>query len=152
MGMYSQPDIDFSRIGSEMASAVSPWMNATIQVVDQNTNAQTWDVVTNTYAGGNQTVVWSGRARVQQLTSFSTPDSAYQQIGVRAVRIQIPLDNSTGLIRAGMRVVVADGGNDASLEELSYIVKSAINSSYAWLRTIEAEADVKTPGGGNSAS
>jgi hypothetical protein len=37
-----------------------------------------------------------------------------------------------------------DGGQFADLEKLDFTVSAAINSSYAWLLTIECEADIKS--------
>jgi hypothetical protein len=54
------------------------------------------------------------------------------------------MDTEMGFVRNGLQVIVTDGGSDPELEQLSYVITSAINSSYAWSRTIEAEVDVKS--------
>jgi len=53
------------------------------------------------------------------------------------------LDPSRDFIRKGLRVRVTAGGVDPDLVDLDFVVVNAINSSYAWLRTIECEADMK---------
>jgi hypothetical protein len=89
-------------------------------------------------------VIWSGPARIQHLKTETTPEVGFSQIGIRGIRLQVPLDEAAGFIRKGLQVIVTDGGNDYELEQLSFVITSAINSSYAWLRTIEAEVDVKS--------
>jgi hypothetical protein len=143
MGVFNQ-SMNFSAIGSEMAKSARSWMNASIQIVDPNLEQQTWDEWTNAYTGGSQTVVWSGPARIQHLGSDSSTSIGYAETGIRGIRVQVPLDVDTGFIRKGLQIIVTDGGNDYELEQLQFTITSAINSSYAWLRTIEAEVDVKS--------
>jgi hypothetical protein len=47
-------------------------------------------------------------------------------------------------VHAGLVVRVTDGGEFPDLEKLQFNISSAVNSSYAWLLTIECEADVKS--------
>jgi hypothetical protein len=143
MGVFNQ-SMNFSAIGSEMAKSARSWMNASIQIVDPNTGEGVWDEWNNTYTGGEPTVIWSGPARIQHLGSESIPDVGFSQVGIRGIRVQVPLDVNAGFIRKGLQIIVTDGGNDYELEQLQFVITSAINSSYAWLRTIEAEVDVKS--------
>jgi hypothetical protein len=62
----------------------------------------------------------------------------------RRVRFQVPLDETRSFVRAGLVIRVTDGGLFPDLEKMQFNVSSAINSSYAWLLTIECEADVKS--------
>lgn len=143
MGISNQP-IDFVAIGAEMAKTALPWMNASIQIVDPNTGDAVWDEWTNTETGGEPTVIWSGPARIQHLGGESIAGAGFTEVGIRSIRVQIPLDESAGFIRKGLQIIVTDGGNDYELEQLQFIITSAVNSSYAWVRTIEAEVDVKS--------
>lgn len=144
MGVFANGGINFSAISSEMRGTVANWFNATIQIVDPNVEDVEWDVYTNTQSSGTPTVIWSGPARVQHLTPNRTPDVAYSQTDIRGIRIQLPYDAEVGLIRKGLQVVVTDGGSDPVLEQLGFVVKSSINSSYAWNRTIECDVDLKS--------
>jgi hypothetical protein len=144
MGTFTSGGIDFAAISTEMRSTMLPWMNGTIQIIDPNVKGQEWDPFTNQYSGGNSTVIWQGSARIQHLGSDRAAEVGYSQIGIRGIRFQIPMDAELGFIRKGLQVVVTDGGSDPELEQLSYVITSAINSSYAWGRTIEAEVDVKS--------
>lgn len=144
MGVFANGGINFAAISDEMRSTMLPWMNGTVQIVDPNVNNQEWDAFTNEYTGGTATVLWQGPARIQHLSSETSADAGYSEIGIRGIRLQIPMDAELGFIRKGLQVIVTDGGSDPELEQLSYVITSAINSSYAWGRTIEAEVDVKS--------
>lgn len=148
MGMYSQPDVDFGAIGSEMASTTTAWMNATIQIIDPNVRDSNWDEWTNTETNNPVVTLWEGRARVQQLSSTAVAEAGMVMAGVRRVRVQVPLDVDAGFIRKGLQVIVVNGGNDYVLEDMRFTIVSAVNSSYAWVRTIECEADVKSSADG----
>ncbi len=143
MGVFNQ-SVNFSAIGSTMGNTALPWMNGTIQIVDPNISTAQWDPWTNAKTGGAPTVIWSGPARIQHLKNESLPEVGFSGVSIRAIRVQVPLDESAGFIRKGLQVIVTDGGNDYELEDLQFVITSAINSSYAWLRTIEAEVDVKS--------
>jgi hypothetical protein len=143
MGVFNA-GIDFSAMGAEMAKTALPWMNGSIQIVDPNVDNATWDPWTNEYTGGSSTVLWSGPARIQHLKTEMLPEVGFSQVSIRGIRVQIPLGGEAPFIRKGLQIIVTDGGNDVELEQLQFVVTSAINSSYAWLRTIEAEVDVKS--------
>lgn len=143
MGVFAN-GVDFSAMGAEMAKTALPWMNGTIQIVDPNVENATWDPWTNAYTGGSSTVVWSGPARIQHLKNELMPEAGFSQVSIRGIRVQIPLGGDAPFIRKGLQIIVTDGGNDVELEQLQFVITSAINSSYAWLRTIEAEVDVKS--------
>jgi len=144
MGVFANGGINFSAISAEMRGTMAHWFNATIQIVDPNVEDVEWDVYNNTQSSGTPTVLWSGSARVQHLTPNRTPDVAYSQTDIRGIRIQLPYDAELGLIRKGLQVIVTDGGSDSVLEQLGFVVKSSINSSYAWNRTIECDVDLKS--------
>lgn len=146
MGVNAYDDVDFLAIGHMMSASTMPWMNAWVEIVDPNTAEQIWDEFTNEYVGGDSTVLWSGRARIQQLGGTSTPDVGMSQVGIKQVRVQVPLDVDAGFIRKGLQIHVTNPGNDYALQDAWLTVLSGVNSSYAWLRTIMCELDVKSSG------
>lgn len=146
MGVYAHGAVDFTAIGSVMADTISDWFNAGIDIVDPNISGQTWNEFTNEYTGGEPTVLWSGPARIQPISGTSTPEVGMGQVGIRQVRIQVPLDINAGFIRKGLQVHVTNPGNDYALNDVWLTIVSAVNSSYAWARTIMCELDVKSPG------
>ena len=144
MGTFTGGAVDFAAVSAQMASTMLAWMNATVQIVDPNTAEATWDPFTNTETGGEPTVLWQGPARIQHLSSEATPYVGYSEIGIRGIRLQVPMAPELGFVRKGLQVIVTDGGSDVELEQLQFVITSAINSSYAWVRTIECEVDVKS--------
>jgi hypothetical protein len=144
MAISRASKIDFAAIGSEMSGIVSRWFNGTIQIVDPNLENLVWDEWTNT-STGSEIVLWTGEARIQPI-SYNTgnPDGGKSVLATRRVRFQVPLDETRAFVRAGLMVRVTDGGQFTDLQDLQFNVSSAVNSSYAWLLTIECEADVKS--------
>ena len=144
MGTPRDSGIDFAKIAVEMRAIIARWYNAEVEIIDPNLRSQTWDIATNEFTNNPKAVVWSGKARVQPTRQASTPDIGVAQGAVEGVRVQVPYDASLPLIRKGLQVKVTDGGQDAVLETLQFVVRSAINSSYGWNRTIECDVDVKS--------
>lgn len=144
MGVFASGGLDFATVSQQMGKTILSWMNATVQIVDPNTGDAIWDPFTNTETGGEPTVLWQGPARIQHLKSETLPDVGFSQTSIRGIRVQIPLDPELGFIRKGLQVIVMDGGSDPQLEQLQFVITSAINSSYAWIRTLECEVDVKS--------
>lgn len=144
MGVFIGGGLDFAAISAEMGKTMLSWMNATVQIIDPNVEDTEWDPFTNEYIGGTATVLWQGPARIQHLAATGTPDVGYSELGIRGIRLQVPMDPELGFVRKGLQVIVTDGGSDVELEQLQFVIKSAINSSYAWVRTIECEVDVKS--------
>lgn len=144
MAISKSSKIDFAAISSEMAGIASRWFNGTIQIVDPNLDSLVYDAWTNT-STGTETVLWSGEARIQPV-AYQTrdPDGGKSTLASRRVRFQVPLDEARAFVRAGLIVRVTDGGKFPDLENMQFNISSAINSSYAWLLTIECEADVKS--------
>lgn len=145
MPIPADSPIDFARIAMEMRDVAARWYNAEVQVVDPNVRDLNdyWDPETNDYSQGAETLVWSGKARIQPIRSASTPNLGVTQGGIESIRVQVPYDPTLTLVRKGMQVVVVDGGENHVLESLQFVVRSAVNSSYGWNTTIECDVDVK---------
>lgn len=144
MPVSSSAPIDFNKISAEMSVTAQRWMNGAIEIVDPNLESIVFDPWTND-SSGTEVVLWSGNARIQQI-AYETrdPDGGKSMLANRRVRFQVPLDETRSFVRAGLVVRVTDGGLFPDLEKMQFSVSSAINSSYAWLLTIECEADVKS--------
>lgn len=143
MPISSEEPIDFGAIADAMSETVARWFNGTIQIVDPNLDSLTFDPWTNT-STGTETVLWTGDARIQPFNSATDTDSGKAVLGNRRVRFQVPLDETRDFVRKGLMIRVTDGGEFSDLENLQFTVSSAINSSYAWLLTIDCEADIKS--------
>lgn len=148
MAISQNTPIDFAKIASEMRSTVALWYNAEVEIYDPNLRDLQWDPVTNTTSGDPEVIIWSGKARIQPVRSTATPEIGVGQGAIRGIRVQVPHDPQLDLIRKGLQVRVTDGGEDKVLEQVEFVVKSAINSSYGWNRTIECDVDVKSVANG----
>lgn len=114
-------------------------MNAVVDVFTPGAPGQ-WDPNIGDVGPGQPEipVITARKARVQHLRVPLESAGSSEWATRRAIRIQIPLQAGDPLIAKGMIVRVVDGGRDASLELFRYTVLSAINSSHAAVRTIEA--------------
>jgi hypothetical protein len=148
MAISKNSTIDFAKIATEMRATVSRWYNAEIEIVDPELLVQSWDVVSNEYIGDSETVLWSGSARIQPIKDARNPDGSVIQNSIQSVRVQVPYDADLGLIRKGLQIKITNSGEDLVLESLQLIVRSAINSSYGWNRTIECDVDVRSVANG----
>lgn len=144
MAISKSSKIDFAAISAEMGDIAARWFNGTIQIIDPNLENLVWDEWTNT-STGSEIILWTGEARIQPI-SYETgnPDAGKAVLATRRVRFQVPLDETREFVRSGLIVKVTDGGLFSDLQNLQFNVSSALNSSYAWLLTIECEADVKS--------
>lgn len=143
MAISRASKIDFAAIGSEMSGIVSRWFNGAIQIVDPNLDSITFDAWNNTTTG-TETVLWSGEARIQPINDTRDPEGGRSVLSSQRVRFQVPLDETRDFVRSGLVVRVTNGGQFPDLVNLQFNISSAVNSSYAWLLTIECEADVKS--------
>ncbi len=143
MAISRSSKIDFEAIGSEMSSIVARWFNGAIQIVDPNLDDLTFDPWTNT-STGTETVLWTGEARIQPVNEMRDPNGGRSILASQRVRFQVPLDETRDFVRSGLAIRVTEGGQFPDLVNLQFNVLSAVNSSYAWLLTIECEADVKS--------
>lgn len=143
MAISKSSKIDFASISTEMGSIASRWFNGSIEIVDVNLDSLTFDPWTNT-SSSTETLIWSGEARIQPINLATDPDGGKSVLATRRVRFQVPLDETRDFVRAGLIVRVTDGGQFPDLSNLQFNISSAVNSSYAWLLTIECEADVKS--------
>jgi hypothetical protein len=144
MAISQNTPIDFAAISAEMGTTVARWFNGEIQIVDPNLGDLTFDPWTNE-STGTEIILWTGYARIQQVSYNSRdPDAGKSMLANRRVRFQVPLDFTRPFVRAGLVVRVTDGGEFSDLTNMQFNIMSAINSSYAWLLTIECEADVKS--------
>ena len=143
MAISQSSKIDFAAITSEMSGIVSRWFNGTIQIVDPNLDNITFDAWTNATTG-TETVLWTGSARIQPVSQSRDVNGGRSVLATRTVRFQVPLDETRAFVRSGLMIRVTDGGQFSDLVDLQFNILSAVNSSYAWLLTIECEADVKS--------
>jgi hypothetical protein len=140
----------------ELAAYMRPHVEAFIKgkawihIIDP---AQT--VVERDWENGTSTVtpsiLWSGWARVQPLRNTVSTWRATNPTTTRIVQFwpeDWPDEIAVDLQKAGLRIAVedlgdADDNNDPWLAEYLYVILGGINSSQAWQRTIDAQADLE---------
>lgn len=155
MGGVKSSPINFHAISVEMGRAAGMWMNGEIDLIDPNGVKSTpYDPVTNT--GGNETptLIWSGKARIQQLSATRGANLGGQATQnptlQRTIIFQIPsqIENGyNGRIERGWLIRVRDGGESPYLAGYNFFVDSSANSSMSWLRTVIAIVDVQANSG-----
>jgi len=145
MGVFKTGGPNFEAISQVMGEATSLWMNAAIEIYDPNLRGMDWDEWTNEVTSGEAILVWSGIARVQPIRNadVQTPEVGFATSSIRRVRIQAPLDPERAYVRPGFMVKVTDAPLFPDLAELDLVVTTALNSTYAWLSTIDCEVNAK---------
>jgi len=121
-----------------------------ISIYNENLGARTYNATTNAWSN-TDTKIWSGKARIQAKTTASDRMVKVNPTSVREVQFQISFNKNTlagsnGVmpdLRPGNYIIVNTSPYDASLQKFSYIIKSVVNSSNPWQRTILTEVDME---------
>lgn len=84
-------------------------------------------------------IIWAGPARVQHLRAPQKFATEYQAEANRSFRFQLPKDGGVPFLPQGTSARVLSTGEDGDpdLEELIYVVDSAINASFQAVKTVE---------------
>lgn len=153
---------DWSKVITDVVDA-SGVMNGEVQWFIPG-DPGTYDPATDTYVGGTaDSVVGTTIARIQHLREPRNVSTSYEWTTYRRIRVQIPYSAialaytglypsyayypSPGLypsslllsqpITKGTRGLITNGGKDPALVGRVLVVESALNSSWAALRTVE---------------
>lgn len=136
MALGIPPVIFSDKWVSLLAPAAEAAMTATVTVYTNTPG--TYDVDTDTWSG-TETVVYSGKARVQPLRTARV----IQGTSVQVVRIQIPV-SSGAVIRPDMRLRVDSSPLSPSLETCEMVVLDTVESSNPFEITFEGTVNVET--------
>ena len=121
-------------------------MRGVIDIYDPKTSATNghYDPTTDAQPTSAAVKVLSARAaRIQPIRTDQILNDAGEFVIQRFVRFQIEILPGDPFLREGLIVRVTDGGRDSTLTALAFQVLSAVNSSDAAIRTIEAVAQLK---------
>jgi hypothetical protein len=134
-------EVDTFAISREMRQAVGLWQNAHILIINPGPNA------TYLRDKNNAAFVWDGMARVQPYRREVPAAAVGNPTTNQSVRFQVDFERD-GLIPdilTGFRVLVLDDVElpDPYISEYEHIVNSALNSSMAWVRTIETQVNTE---------
>lgn len=108
-----------------------------------NATTNTWD--------STQTAIWAGNARIQHVRNENDRNLIGNNTITQTVQVQIDfsgntISGSSGAmvdIRPGNFLVVNSSPIDPMLQKFVYIVKSVVNSSNPWVRTLLCDVDME---------
>lgn len=114
-------------------------------------NAGDYDALTNTGKRDGVEIIWAGPARVQHLRSPQKASTNYEVGNSRSFRFQLDKGAAVPFLPSGTKARVLDAGvpghemlpGDRDLENLVYVVESAINASHQAVRTVELTANMR---------
>lgn len=116
----------------------------TVAIYHQDLGERVYDAVTNTW-DSTATEIWTGSARIQPRATSNRRTVMTNDTFVREVEVQINFDgNDIVDIRPGDYMLVSASPYDATLTKFIYIVRSVINSSNPWQRTLVCEVDMES--------
>lgn len=145
MGLYNSAAkaIPLGAIADIMAPVQEAWFNANIMIEDPNIEAGSYNRKTNAVAGRAPTEIWRGPARIQAMRWPNVATTRQEAVSLRTVVFHFPRSTSNlpDLILEGMRVVVLDGGEQPEFEQGMFVITTAVNTSFAWDRRVEAMMD-----------
>ncbi len=150
MALNSRKILDPRWVGHN-ASVALGFQICDITIYNENLGSRTYNATTNAWSNSD-TAIWSGKARIQATKTSSNRSSMVNPTNVREVQFQIAFNKNTitgttaamADLRPGNYIIVDTSPQDPTLETFSYVVKSVINSSSPWQRTIIAEVDMES--------
>lgn len=127
---------------------------ATVEIYNPSSDSSVYDPITNSWSGA-AVLLWTGKARIQPRKPSSDMGSVGSQItGIdpgssQVVEVHIGLRENqlTGSggamadIRPGHRMMVTSSPLDELMQNFEYVVRSVINSSNPWHRTLLCEVN-----------
>ena len=106
-----------------------------------------YDPITGTGGSVDIDILWSGKARIQQLRAPQEFENGYEVSATRFFHFQIdPSEpgNPIPTLTEGVKARVVDGARDLDLESLGFVVSSAINSSDRAVRTVKTSSNMRS--------
>jgi len=122
-----------------------------ITIYNENLGVRAYNATANTWTT-SATAIWSGKARIQPLTKGTNRSAKTNPTDIREVEFQIDFNKNTvsgatapmADLRPGNYIIVNTSPYDATLKTFSYVIRSVMNSSNPWQRTIIAEVDMES--------
>ena len=116
----------------------------TATIYYQDLEDRVYDPVTNTW-DSTASSVWSGNARIQPLSNSSERMVTTNDTFVRQVQVHINFaGNTIADIRPGYYMILNTSPLDPNLTKFVYVVRSVMNSSNPWQRTLICEVDMES--------
>jgi hypothetical protein len=144
MGVFRGRGAEVAALGisDQMRDAVRLWENAHILIIDPGPNS--------VYLRDKNPLafIWDGMARVQPYRREVPAAAVGNPTTNQSVRFQVDFSKDGVIpdIKTGWRVLVLNDVEipDPYISEYEHIVNSALNSSLAWVRTIETQVNTES--------
>jgi hypothetical protein len=150
MALNSRPALD-PRWVSHHRNVSTSFQVCDIDIYNEQLASRDYNATTNTW-DTDQTVIWSGKARIQPTKISSERNIPGNPTFVRQVTMQIDFNKNQvegateamADIRPGNYILVSESPYDPTLTKFVYIVRSVMGSSNPWQRTLTCEVDMES--------
>ncbi len=149
MTLNSRPAMD-PRWSYHHRAVARAFQLCSITIYNEQLASRTYNPLTNAWSTG-EVAIWSGKARIQPKNTAADRNLVGNNTFVQQVEIQIDFAGNTVAgsngamvdIRPGAYIIVSGSPIDPMLTKFIYVVKSVINSSNPWQRTLVCEVDME---------
>lgn len=149
MALNSRPALD-PRWAYHNRPVAQSFMTCAVSISHQGLEGVEYDATTNTWSD-NAVIVWSGKARIQPISTSNNINTLTNDSKVRRVQVEIDfsgneVSGSSGAmadIRPGDYLMVTDSPVDPMLQNFIYIVRDVIGSSTPWVRTLICDVNLE---------
>ena len=150
MALNSRPALD-PRWVSHHRNVSTSFQVCDIEIYNEQLISRVYNATTNSW-DTDQTVIWSGKARIQPTKISSERNIPGNPTFVRQVTMQIDFNKNQvegateamADIRPGNYIIVSESPYDSTLTKFVYIVRSVMGSSNPWQRTLTCEVDMES--------
>jgi hypothetical protein len=142
MGINTRPVLD-PRWAFHHRGVSTSFQICDVNIYNEQLSSRVYNPTTNAW-DSTETSIWAGKARIQPLATAADRNMTGNNTEVQRVEMQIDFAGSSiADIRPGSYVIVSNSPLDANLTKFIYIVKSVMNSSNPWQRTLMCEVDME---------
>lgn len=140
------PSMNAGALAELMKPAINLWKNqGYCIIIDPSQSIVTANIV----AGTKSTIQFplgSGPTRIQSLKRPLTARNQTNDTTTRVIQfwLDFPKDGTLPDLKAGLEIVVTNGGNDPYSSNYQYVITGATNSTIAWQRTVQALSNMET--------
>lgn len=149
MALNSRPSLD-PRWSYHNRSVAKSFMNSVVSIYHQGLAGTEYNAVTGEWTSA-ASVIWSGKARIQPVSTAKDVAVMTNDSAIKKVRIQIDFAGNTVVgsngqmvdIRPGDYLLVTSSPTDPLLANFIYVVQDVLNSSSPWQRTLMCEVNLE---------
>lgn len=135
---------DVEALAETVRPIITPWYSGYIYIINPSDNTNNTDIDT----GVMEITVhpyWAGESRIQPIRSNLLSKQTTNDTTTRVVQFQAGYakDRTFPDVPPGHLIIVANGGNDKTLELYQYVVIGSLNSSSAFNETVFAQVNLE---------